>query len=362
MPETLTWIDWAWTAALLVGAALGGLVAHAVLGVIIGRIVRRTPSKLDEAAAKYAYKPTRLIFPTLAAQLFVPSLPLPPGIREVIWHALSILLIVGVAWLLISMTKLLEDLVQSRHDIKATDNLEARRVVTQVRLLRRTAEVVIVIIGMAVVLMTFPRVRELGGSLLASAGLAGIVVGFAARPVLQNIIAGVQLALTQPIRIDDVVVIEGEFGWVEEIGSTFVVIRIWDKRRLVVPLNYFIENIFQNWTRTTADILGAVFLHVDYTAPLEAMRQEVRRLVEGNPLWDKAVAGLQVVDVSEQTVKLRILVSAASAPAAWDLRCHVREGLIEFLQRNHPTALPRVRAQLSGVPGGPDGALALQGA
>jgi small-conductance mechanosensitive channel len=358
MPDEPTpWLDWLMALGGVAAAAGAGLVAHAVGFSVLRRLAARTPTHLDDRLVQYARRPGRVIVPLLAVMLIMPSLPLPGAAVVPLWHALSLALIAAGAWLLIALAALVEDAASGRYNLAASDNLQARRVFTQLRVLRRTASVVVVIIAAAAMLMTFPRARELGGSLLASAGLAGIAVGFAARPVLQNLIAGVQIALTQPIRIDDVVLIEGEFGWIEEIGTTYVVVRVWDRRRLVVPLNYFIENIFQNWTRTTADLLGAVFIYVDYTAPIEPLRAELGRVLEGNPLWDGKVAGVQVVDATEQTLKVRVLVGARDAPSAWDLRCTVRERLVTFLQENYPAALPRVRAVVErsredGAPGG----------
>ena len=193
--------------------------------------------------------------------------------------------------------------------------------------------------------MTFPSLRAVGFSLFASAGAAGLIVGLAARPTLSNLIAGLQIALTDPIRIDDVVIVEGEWGWIEEINTTYVVVRIWDLRRLVVPLTHFIEKPFQNWTRRSADILGTVFFYADYTVPVDEIRAELRRIVEGSELWDGEVCGLQVTNATERTVELRALVSAATSPEAWDLRCMVRERMIEFLMRHYPESLPRVRAE-----------------
>ena len=200
-------------------------------------------------------------------------------------------------------------------------------------------------------LMTFPQVRELGASVLASAGLAGIVVGFAARPVLQNLIAGVQIAIAQPIRIDDVVIVEGEWGRIEEITATYVVVKIWDQRRLIVPLNHFIEHPFQNWTRTDAEILGTVYLYVDYTVPVEAVRQELHRLLQASEKWDGRAWGLVVTNATDRALQLRALMSAADASAAWDLRCEVRERLIEYVQEHHPGGLPRIRAEMEATPG-----------
>jgi hypothetical protein len=244
------------------------------------------------------------------------------------------------------------DAVYAKHRVDVSDNLTARRVRTQIQVLRRIFVVVVVIVTTAVMLMTFPAIHQLGTSLLASAGLAGLIVGMAMKPTLSSLVAGLQIALTEPIRIDDVVIVQGEFGWIEEIETTYVVVRTWDLRRLVVPLSYFIENPFQNWTRRTADLLGTVFIYVDYSVPVEEIRQELHRILETSRMWDGKVWGLQVTNASEQTVELRALMSASDAPKAWDLRCYVRESLIKFLQQRYPDSLPKMRAEIHGVPVG----------
>lgn len=347
-------IDWPgllWSAGVVLAVLAAGLVLHRVGMAVLRRVAARAPSergsRLATAAVGYARRPARLIIPLLLLQVVLPALVLPESAAEVLRHAVSLAMIAGWAWLTVSMSSLIEDVVGLKYRMDVADNLEARAIFTQVRVLRRTAVVIVVIIAAAVMLTTFPRVRDLGASLLASAGLAGLAVGFAARPVLQNLIAGVQIALTQPIRIDDVVIIEGEFGWIEEIASTFVVVRVWDQRRLVVPLNFFVEHTFQNWTRKSADLLGVVFLHVDYSVPVEELRAELRRIVEASGMWDGRVCVLQVVDSLEHCVRLRALVSAPGAGAAWDIRCHVREKMIGYLREKHPGSLPRVRAEVT---------------
>jgi small-conductance mechanosensitive channel len=212
----------------------------------------------------------------------------------------------------------------------------------------------VLVTGLAFALMTFPRARQLGASLLASAGVVGVVAGIAARSVFSNLLAGLQIAMGQPLRIDDVLIVEGEWGRVEEITSTYVVLALWDERRLIVPLQWFIDHPFQNWTRSTSNLLGTVMLWVDYTLPLEPLRAEARRLCEASKLWDRRVCLVQVTDASERAMQLRILVSAASSGAAFDLRCELREGLIAFIQRHHPEALPRLRAHISGPGPAPD--------
>jgi small-conductance mechanosensitive channel len=223
----------------------------------------------------------------------------------------------------------------------------ARKHVTQVRLLRRAVDTLVVIVTIAAALMIFDSVRQYGVSLFASAGAAGLVLGLAARPVLSNLIAGVQLALTQPIRIDDAVIVENEWGWIEEITSTYVVVRLWDWRRLVVPLAHFIEKPFQNWTRENASLIGSVMLYVDYRAPVESIRRKLEEFAKQSKLWDGKVVNLQVTDARERTIELRALVSARNAPQAWDLRCEIREKLIRFLRESHPDALPRARAEVA---------------
>ncbi|MEO5690161.1 MAG: mechanosensitive ion channel domain-containing protein [Burkholderiaceae bacterium] len=238
------------------------------------------------------------------------------------------------------------------------DNLEARRVLTQTRVLARIAIAIALFAGTAFILMTFPHARQFGTSLLASAGLSALVIGLAAKSVFGNLLAGLQIALSQPIRIDDVLIVQGEWGRVEEITSTYVVLKIWDERRLVIPLQWFIDNPFQNWTRTTSQIIGSVFFWVDYTTDLAPLRAEATRLAQGSKDFDGRVCLLQVVDASERAMQLRLIVSSPSAGQSWDLRCLLREGLIALMQREHPDALPRIRAELRE----PDGVHASGGA
>jgi small-conductance mechanosensitive channel len=207
-------------------------------------------------------------------------------------------------------------------------------------------DVLIIFLTFTAVLLTFDRVREIGFSLLASAGVVGIILGFAAQRSLATLFAGIQIALTQPIRIDDVVIVENEWGWIEEITLTYVVVKIWDQRRLVVPITYFIEKPFQNWTRKTAELLGSVYLYADYRLPVSEIRQELQKILQAAPQWDQRVGVLQVTDASERTIQLRALMSAADSPQAWELRCHVREKLVEFMQLHYPASLPQVRVLL----------------
>ncbi len=227
------------------------------------------------------------------------------------------------------------------------ENFLARKHVTQVRVFKRVIDTLIIVVAVSTALMTFDSVRQYGVSLFASAGAAGLVVGLAARPLLSNLIAGVQIAITQPIRIEDAVIIEDEWGWVEDIASTYVVIRLWDWRRMVVPLAYFIERPFQNWTRDAASLIGSIILHVDYAADVPRIRKRLEQAVKESKLWDGAIVNLQVVDTNARTMELRALVSARNAPQAWDLRCEIREKLVAFLQKDMREALPRERADIS---------------
>ncbi|TVR82926.1 MAG: mechanosensitive ion channel family protein [Rhodospirillales bacterium] len=334
------------TAGVLILVAGAALVLHRIAFAVGERISRRTPGNIDSGVIHYGYQPAQVIFVTLGLIIVMPTLPLPEDVRIGLQRLLVLVQTAAIGWLAVRLTNIINDTVAARYDLQAADNLVAREVHTRVRMLQRILVVVIVVITACLILMAIPSIRQIGVTLFASAGVAGLVIGFAARPALSNLIAGVQLALTQPIRIDDVVIVEGEWGWIEEIRSTFVVVRVWDLRRLVVPLSHFIEQPFQNWTRRTADILGTVFLYVDYTVPVDAVRQELHRLVQDNPLWDGQVWGLQVTNATERTVELRALVGARTSGDAWNLRCQLREQLIEFLQRQYPDSLPKMRAEL----------------
>lgn len=280
------------------------------------------------------------------AFVLLDSRDITPTLLAGLWSkAIAVWLILAATWFVIGAIAGVDDLILSRYRIDVRDNLKARRVHTQVGVMSRTLMIIVGIAGVAIALMTFDSVGKIGASLLASAGIAGIAVGFAAKPVLGNIIAGIQIALTQPIRIDDAVIIRGEWGWIEEITTTYVVVKIWDQRRLIVPFSTIIEEPFENWTRNSADILGSVVLHVDYACPVDALRDELDRILEGHPKWDGRAKVLQTIDCTERTMTLRALVTAGDSPTAWELRCDVRERLIGFLQREYPWALPREREE-----------------
>ncbi len=344
------WGDAAWAAAILTAAVIVGLVLHRIVFWALPRLLRRTPTGLDEALSSRLARPSRLLFPLLVVRPVLGQLAGP----DVAWatdaaRAVTIALIITFTWMAMAIVRAVADWLRSQHDVTVADNLQARRIHTQVDVLATTLVIVLGIAGTAIALMQFPQVRELGASLLASAGIAGIVVGFAARPVLSNLIAGVQLAFTEPIRLDDVVVVEGEWGRIEDITATYVVVKIWDERRLVLPVSYFLDNPFQNWTRETARVMGTVYLHVDWRVPVERIRAKLRELCEENENWDGRVAGVQVTGTSAESIEVRGLVSASDAPKLWTLRCDVREGLVDFLQREYPESLPVVRAEVRRV-------------
>jgi small-conductance mechanosensitive channel len=291
-------------------------------------------------------KPVKFLFAISVIYSFIQHLGL--DIEEDTWsyRVFIILLISGMTWLTVKFVGFLSDRILRKFDTTVADNLQARAVHTQIKVVRRLIIAIVVIIGIAAVLMTFEQIKSLGVSLLASAGVAGIVLGLAAQKTIGNFFTGIQIAITQPIRLDDSVVVEGEWGWIEEINLTYVVIKLWDLRRLVLPISYFVEQPFQNWTRRTAEIIGSVFLYVDYRMPIDALREELDRILEDNELWNKNVKVVQVTECKESTVQIRVLVSARNAPTAWDLRCNVRERLIDFMQKNYPQYLPRMRAEI----------------
>lgn len=341
------WRDLGISLALLAGAVLAGLAAHWLLFWILSRFSGRTRLGWDDLALRYARPPLRLFLPLFFTGLVAPSLKLPGGGLRLLTHLTSLLLIFAVSYAAISGLRFLRDLFLARYDVTATDNLRARKVHTQVAVLEKVLITVIVILTVAFMLMTFDGVRQVGVSLLASAGIAGIILGFAAQKSIGNLLAGIQIAITQPIRIDDVVIVENEWGRIEEITLTYVVVRIWDLRRLVVPINYFIEHPFQNWTRQGSNILGTVYVHTDYTVPVDALREELERLVKPHPLWDGQVCVLHVTDARPETLEIRLLVSTRNSGEGWELRCYVREKMVEFIRKNYPDSLPKTRVAVA---------------
>src|SRR5438046_3164403 len=303
----------------------------------------RTNSLLGKVIVPILGHTLRLALPLLGIILLLPLLKLPENWIWVTQKAFGIFLIVALSILIVRGVNAVQQALLSRHRMDAPDNLPARRIYTQVSVIRKIIVTAVVIIATGSVLMLFDPVRQFGTSILASAGIAGVVLGFAAQKTLGNVLAGIQIALTQPLLIDDIVVVEGEFGQIEEITLTYVTVRTWDLRRLVLPITYFIEKPFQSWSRVSTELLGTVILYLDYQVPLGELRKELKRLVENNPKWDRRVCGLQVTNTTQSTIEVRALVSGTDPGKTFDLRCEVREGLIEFLRRDYPESLPRVR-------------------
>lgn len=336
---------------VIAAALVAAYVVHALLFRVGRRIAERTASVVDDLVLKRAERPGRVVLMIIAVLAVLPLVPAPGAVVTEAMRFAGLILIAALGWTIISLSHVLTDWVALRYDLAEADNVLARQVHTRVQMLRRVLVAVVGIITVLLMVMTFPTMREVGLSLFASAGIAGLIIGMAARPALSNLIAGIQLALTGPVRIGDFVVVEGETGTVEEITATYVVIRAWDQRRLVVPLSTFIEKPFQNWTRAAPELLGSVMIHLDHTVPVDEVRSHVMRILEASPLWDHRVGNLQVTDLKEQAVELRALVSAANAGDLWNLRCHLREELLRVLQQQYPHALPRLRAELASAPG-----------
>jgi small-conductance mechanosensitive channel len=306
-----------------------------------------TSSRIDDLLVPLLGSSFRILVIIIAVILGLPMLGLPAAFASVILRITSIVLIIAVAVLLVRAVSMGQAVVLIRFDMAAPDNLRARKVYTQLHVIARVIYVLIGLLAVASILMLFQEVRHVGTSLLASAGLVGIIAGVAAQKTLANLFAGFQIALAQPMRQDDVVIVEGEWGRIEEITLTYVVVHIWDDRRLVLPLSYFIEKPFQNWTRTSAELMGSVFVWVDYTFPVDAGRAALKSIIETHPLWDKRFWNLQVSDASDRTMQLRILATSADSSKSWDLRCAIREQFIAFIQENHPASLPRLRTDMA---------------
>ncbi|MDM0046463.1 mechanosensitive ion channel [Variovorax dokdonensis] len=348
--DLLTSHEWFLPVVAALAAAPLAFIAHRIASAVLIRLTRGLPGL--HGMVVQARSPAGWLIPLLALELIWQGAPNDlPGI-DAVRHLTGLLLIATGTWLVVRAIRGFTQGFLDAHPANLSDNLQARRIHTQGRVLSRTAMSAAVVIGVSMALMTFPGARQVGTSLLASAGVIGLVVGLAAKPFFGNLVAGLQLALAQPIRIDDVLVVEGEWGRVEEITGSFVVVRIWDDRRLILPLTYFIEKPFQNWTRSSAQLLGTVFFYVDFSMPLAPLRAELERVVRSAPEWDGRTFLLQVTDTTERTMQLRVLATAADSGLAFDLRCRIREALIDFMQRKHPDSLPQLRIVREGEPPG----------
>lgn len=332
----------------LITVALVATVVLALIAPLLTHLLTRltAPFSFAQNLLERIKRPLHFLIPIVGLQVIWRSAPDDFPYVNAISHVITLTIIAGVIWLGLRVVDAGREVILLRHPIDMSDNRSARRIQTQTQVLVQTLYCFVVLFGIAAMLMTFPGARQIGASLLASAGLAGLAVGFAAKPVLGNLIAGLQIAITQPISLDDVVIVENEWGRIEEITGSYVVIKIWDERRLIVPLQYFIENPFQNWTRKNSQLIGSVFLWVDYSMPLEPLRKELEKLCKESTDWDGRVSVLQVTDTNERAIQLRILASSSNASKGWDLRCNLREKLIHFIGVNYPDCLPRLRADL----------------
>jgi small-conductance mechanosensitive channel len=336
------------------------IVLANVVHYVLFRVLKRKEQQTSGTWGfqRYLSHPARAVFFLTCGAIAIPLLPeLPANLNDLLRQGLLISIVVSLGWFAIGCVYSFQEFMQRRYDLKAENNVRARRIHTQFQLFRRVVISFIVVITIGAVLWSFndPRIWHYGSGLLASAGIASLVLATAAKSTAANFLAGLQIAFTEPIRLDDVVVIQGEWGRVEEINSAYVVVRIWDLRRLIVPLSYFIENSFQNWTRESSDILGTSFVYVDYSIPVEELRQELRRICEGSTLWDKKVCGLQVTNLSEKTMELRCLMSSRNSSENFDLRCIVREKMISYVREHYPESFPLMRfaavSESSPLPG-----------
>jgi small-conductance mechanosensitive channel len=337
--------DYVWDGILFGVAIVVGFILKFMLTLLLRKKPKdgRPAFSFTRSALSRLGTPFSYFLPLLTLNFLLPLMKLKASVAPGVNKTVEILLTISFANVLIGVVKVFEDYVYHTFDIQKADNLKERKIRTQLQFIRRMAISLILILTACVILLSFNNLRKIGTGLLTGVGVGGIIIGFAAQKSLSNLLAGFQLAFTQPLRIDDVLVVEGEWGRVEEITLTYVVLNIWDKRRLILPINYFIEKPFQNWTRNTSDILGTVFLYLDYSMPLDPLREELSRLLENEPLWDKQVNILQVTNTSERTMEVRALMSATSSGNAFDLRCKVREGLIKFVQEHYPQCFPLTR-------------------
>jgi small-conductance mechanosensitive channel len=333
------------------GIALGAALL-ALLGVqLVHRILLRLGrnSSLVTELAQRAHRPTQWVVVLCSVYFAVRATADEASWRHAFLHADQLVIIGVAAWLVGALLVVGEDAALARFRTDVPDNRTARRVHTQIVMIRRVTVAVVAVLAGAVMLMTFPQARLVGTSVLASAGFAGIIAGLAAQSVLRNLFAGLQLAFSDAVRLGDVVIVEGEWGRVQEITLSYIVVHVWDDRRLILPTSYFTEKPFENWTRTDSALLGAVMFDVDWWLPVPEMREELRRALESTDLWDGRVSVLQVVEATGSAMQLRALVSATDAPKLWDLRCFVREHLVTWLRDTHPAALPRVRAEMTSA-------------
>jgi small-conductance mechanosensitive channel len=359
MPEALTdltrriillWREFAWLPEWVVIALVllvfvgGGWLTHKIAFAILRRAVKNR-DVFWRGVVERARLKLRVMIILIGIGIGVTVSPMDPGASDSVRDVLKFVFVLTLGWLASGVLDMWTVMHLKRFNIATEDNLIARKHLTQTRILQRVAKVVLVIVTVGMALMTIAGFRQWGVSLLASAGVVGIIAGLALQPILTNMVAGIQIALTQPIRIDDAVIVQNEWGNVEEITSTYVVVKLWDWRRMVLPLSYFITTPFQNWTRENARLIGTAFFYVDYEAPIDKLRAAFEDIVKASKLWDGDVQVMQVTDITERVLQVRCLASARSAPVAFDLRCEIREKLMAFMRDQCPEALPRDRLE-----------------
>ncbi len=342
-------IEWANAVGLSLLALMTGYALYKAVVFLVGRFSKPTSVIrifFDAAARALGTSLCLLALQSVLLHSVSQDLPLLGPIQQII----TLMLIMALTWVAVGLTSAIGDVIVKLNPALEDEWKRARKIETQTRFLVRGLNIVIVLVGIGAALMTFESVNKIGTSLLASAGIGGIILGFAARPVLTNLLAGIQIALTQPLRIDDVVNVQDEWCWVEEVTATYVVLRVWDLRRLIVPLQWFIENPFQNWSRNSSDLMGSAMIWADYAIPIPPLREEFIRLLEASRDWDGLIGTVQVVEAGEKAIQIRFLMSARSSLKLWDLRCEMRERMIAFIQQHYPEHMPRFRAELLGNP------------
>ncbi len=344
--------EWVWleSVAVVSAAVVFALVAHWLTMRIAGHAQRRSTAKTDGLVLARVRRPLRAVFVAVSVAFVARILPMDDDIEELWKQILGFLVPALLGWLAVAALRAFQDVIEIRSDITVEDNLRARRKRTRAAILGRIGTFFIIFISVCLMLLSVPGIRSIGVTLMASAGIAGLVVGAAAQPALKNLIAGVQMAFTEPIRLDDVLIVDGEWGRVEQINLTFVVIKIWDERRLVVPVSKFLEQSFQNWTRETSQLMGSVFWYVDPSTDVPRLREKLAEVVKANPRWDGRFFNLQVTDVKTDAVELRALMTAKNASVAFDLRCDVREAMLAFIAQDMPEAMPRGRLLMAPDP------------
>jgi small-conductance mechanosensitive channel len=336
-------LDYVTSFSILIISVLAGLLLHVILIKLLKTFTSTGKTRVTRSLSSQFKSPLRLLLPLFVINLTLPLLTLNLDTQNFLRNTVSTLFIVAFTWLLIKLTGVIEAVLEEKYELKKESiSISDRRIYTQIDVFKKIVVVLIVIIALIAIIMSFDDLRQLGTTLLASAGVLGIIIGFAAQRSVATLFAGFQIALTQPIRIRDAVTVENEYGTIEEITLTFVVVKLWDLRRLIVPITYFIDKPFQNWTYISADVLGTVTLYTDYNVSIQAIREKLQEILQGSSYWDGKVSNVQVVEARENALEIRTLMSAVDAPTLWNLRCEVREKLVTFLQEEHPQSLVKV--------------------